>query len=428
MRAWSALLALLLALPLEAAGKPLTLDEVLAVADAAHPDLDIAAAQRELAEAEQALAESLNDARLTLEGTLRTGRNPVLRDNFESDNSLRLNLRKTLIDSGRNQAAVAAARLETQARSLQWLDVKAQRRIALMSRYFDVLLADLRYTADNEFMTVAYLRWDDEKQRQELGMRSQAEVATLEAVFQDARVVRNEAERRMREKRLALAAALNRISELPADLVDPKLNSNDRALPEFEALLTRALAHNPRLVAQQQLLNAAQSRLAAIRAENLPSLEFEAEAASWSRNAATRDDLRAGFNLVWPIYQGKRVDARLAKEQAQFHLLQAQYEGMKLELQQAVFATWQEIQQLRETERNAARINAGYRDVALEQARAVYELELQTKLGTAMAETQAALWRQRSVEYRLALAWAKLEALVGGPIEAQSEANGEKGK
>lgn len=419
MRYW--LLMLALAWSAQATGKPLALEDVLAIADTAHPDLDIAAAQREMAEAELDLVESLNDARLSLEGSLRSGRNPILRDRFQPDNNLRLNLRKTLIDSGRSGAAQSAARLESQARSLQWLDAHAQRKIALLSRFFDVLLADLRYTTDNEFMTVAYLRWDDDRERQRLGQRSAAEVATLEAAFQEARIQRNDAERKMREKRMALAAAMNRISELPGELVDPKLAGNDRPLPEFEALLARTLQENPRLLAQKQLLDAAQNRLAAIRSENGPSVEFEAEAASWSRDAATRDELRAGLNLIWPIYQGRRVDAKLAKEQAQFHLLQAQYEGMKLELQQALYVAWQDIQQMRDTERNAAKVNAAYRDIALEQARAVYELELQTKLGSAMAETQAAFWRKRAVEYRLALAWARLEALLGSPLDAAWE-------
>lgn len=416
MRYW--LLALAIAWSTQVAGKPLAMEDVLSIVDGAHPDLDVATAQREMAEAEQALAESLNDARLSLEAGLRSGRNPLARDGFKPDNNLRLNLRKTLFDSGRSDAALSAARLESQARSLQWLDARAQRKIALLSRFFDVLLADLRYTTDNEFMTVAYLRWDDDKERQQLGQRSAVEVAALEAAFQEARIQRNDAERKMREKRMALAAAMNRISELPNDLLDPKLASNDRPLPEFEALLARTLQENPRLLAQKQLLDAAQNRLAAIRSENGPSVEFEAEAANWSRDAATRDELRAGLNLVWPIYQGRRVDAKLAKEQAQFHLLQAQYEGMQLALQQALYAAWQDIQQLRDTERNAANVQAVYRDIALEQARAVYELELQAKLGPAMAETQAAFWRKRAVEYRLALAWARLEALVGSPVDA----------
>jgi hypothetical protein len=65
-----------------------------------------------------------------------------------------------------------------------------------------------------------------------------------------------------------------------------------------------------------------------------------------------------------------------------------------------------------------------YRDWALERARAEYELELKTNLGNSMAETQAAQLRRRQVEYRLALALARLEALSGGslpPVEGAQE-------
>ncbi|MDP3421590.1 MAG: TolC family protein, partial [Thiobacillus sp.] len=57
-----------------------------------------------------------------------------------------------------------------------------------------------------------------------------------------------------------------------------------------------------------------------------------------------------------------------------------------------------------------------YRDWALERARAEYELELKTTLGSSMAETQAAQLRRRQMEYRLALALARLEALSGGSL------------
>ena len=46
-------------------------------------------------------------------------------------------------------------------------------------------------------------------------------------------------------------------------------------------------------------------------------------------------------------------------------------------------------------------------------------MELKTNLGTSMAETQAARLRRRGVEYRLALALARLEALLGSPLDAQ---------
>ena len=76
------------------------------------------------------------------------------------------------------------------------------------------------------------------------------------------------------------------------------------------------MAHNPGLQAQDKLLAAAQTRREAVRAEYRPSLAFEAEAAAWSRESSTRDDVRAGVTFSVPLWQGDRVDAGLAREQA----------------------------------------------------------------------------------------------------------------
>ncbi|MBZ0067638.1 MAG: TolC family protein, partial [Thiobacillus sp.] len=87
---------------------------------------------------------------------------------------------------------------------------------------------------------------------------------------------------------------------------------------------------------------------------------------------------------------------------------------LKLDLAETLLDTLQEIEWLRETSRAAADKQIEYRDWALERSRAEYELELRTNLGTSMAETQVALLRRKQVEYRLALALARLEALSGG--------------
>jgi hypothetical protein len=73
-------------------------------------------------------------------------------------------------------------------------------------------------------------------------------------------------------------------------------------------------------------------------------------------------------------------------------------------------------QWLRGGSRAAADRQIEYRDWALERARAEYELELKTNLGTSMAETQMAQLRRKQVEYRLALALARLQALSGGSL------------
>lgn len=415
MRLLIGLVAWSLALAAAAADAPLTLAEALAQADQPHPDLGAAQAQAELARAERLLAESQDDFRVTLEAGLRSGRSTANGDGFQPDHLARLNARKLIWDGGRTDLAGAAARLESAGRDSQLLDARAQRRLALMTRFFDVLVTDLQHAADTEFSAVAYVAWDNARDRHQLGELSSVALAEHEARYQEARLKRNDSLRRAREKRALLAAAMNRPDQLPAELADPEVADNDRPLPEYKDLLAALERHNPRLAAQRQLIAAARTRIEAQRAERRPSLEFEAETAAYSRAATTRDDLRAGLNLTWPLWQGGRVDARIAREQAQLQWLQAHYERLFLDLRQALLETHGEIAHLKESERPAARAHSALRDWSLERARAEYELELKTNLGTSMADTQMARLRRKAVEYRLALAWERLAALLGGP-------------
>lgn len=403
--------------PAQAADMPkLSLDAVLALADAPHPDLDLARAREAGARAEARLADSLDDFRLSLEGALRTGRNDFYNDRYHPDHQARLAARKSLYDGGLSDIGVAAAQTEASARSLQVMDARAQRRLTLMARYFDVLLADMQYNADTEFLAVAYVDWDNNKDRHALGQIPQWKLVELESRYLDIRTKRNDTRRNLREKRMQLALAMNRTDLVLEDLLDPALADNDRKLPEFDALLNHALAHNPGLQAQAKLLAAAQTRREAVRAAYRPTVEFEAEAAAWSRESSTRDDVRAGLNFVMPLWQGDRVDAGLAREQARITEIQLQHEKLTMQLRQSLLSVWEEIQYLLDSERQSTKTNVLYRDLALEKARAEYEMELKTNLGTSMAETQVAQLRRRAVEYRLALAWARLEALLGTPL------------
>jgi len=394
----------------------LTLDTVLAQADTAHPDLNLARAQEEAAQSEWALASSLNDFQLSLEGALRSGRNAVYNDRFHPDHQIALIARKKLYDAGRSETRSNAAREEVAARGLQIMETRAQRRLTLMARYFDVLIADMQYNADTEFTAVNYVGWDNAKDRQALGQMTQGELLELEARYLESRSRRNDAGRKLREKRMQLASAMSRTSLVLEELIDPPLPGNNRKLPGLERLVTQAMAHNPKLRAQQQWLAAARERVAAARSDYRPYLELETSASAWSRDASTRDEARAGLNFVIPLWQGNRQTASVAREQARIAELEAQHSKLQMELRETLLNTWEEIQFLQDSERRNAEAWAAHKDMSLEKARAEYELELKTNLGTSMAETQVARLKRRSVEYRLALAWERLEALLGTPL------------
>jgi outer membrane protein TolC len=394
----------------------LTLEAALATAESAHPDLLLAQADRDSALADQHIANSNRDTNVDLEGILRSGRPTTGGQDFTSDNSVRLTARKTLYDFGRSSNAELAAQYELNAREADLTTVLDNRRLEIMARYFDVLLADMQYTTDNELMSVYYVSFDQGKDRLAQGQISSVELAELESRYRDTLEKRNASAQRQRITRAMLANAMNRPGDLPDELEDPKLPGNQRALPDYEALLPILLDNNSRLRAQQEMLAASQKRMESLRADKGPTLDAEVQAADYSRTATTRDSLSAGLILSWPLYQGNRSDSRIAREMAQFNKLQAGTEKLKMDLTQALLETCLEINQLQSTARGAAQKYTEYRDLQLERSRGLYELELKSNLGTSMVETSDAKLRARRNEYQLALSFARLGALLGKPL------------
>ncbi len=375
--AWAALLAC--ALSAAASAERLTLDEALASVAAPHPDRRVAESALALSRADREQAASRQDFSLFLDGSLRTGRRPD--GDWKPDNIGRVVARKPLFDFGRSSQAIAAADQDVAARQAELLNVESLRRIDIMARYFDVLLADMQSAADSEFVAVAYVSWDNARDRFEVGQISQPDLLRLEAEYQDIRERRNASQQRMRSTRQKLAHAINRPGKLPTELADPALADNARPLPEYESLLPWVMEKNPRVLALQAQVAAADARLAAVRAERNPLLDAEVVGGGYSRESATRDELSAGLVFNIPLYQGARVDSRVARELAQKERSVAELEKLKLDLADTLLATLQEIEWLRDSGRPAADKQIEYRDWALERSRAEVRARTENQSG-----------------------------------------------
>ncbi|MDO9222006.1 MAG: TolC family protein, partial [Thiobacillus sp.] len=392
-----------------ASAETLTLDAALATVAAPHPDRRIAESDLAQARAGRDEVASTQDFRLYLDGSLAGGQGDS--GGWQSNNIGRIVARKPLFDFGRSSQAIAAANQEVAARQTALFHAQSLRRIDIMARYFDVLLADMQYAADNEFMAVAYVSWDNAQDRFKVGQLSQPELLKLEADYQNSRERREASLQSVRSTRQRLAHAMFRPGNLPTELAEPVLRSNLQPVAEYESLLPWVTERNPRVQVLQAQVAAADARVAAVRAERNPVLDAEVVGADYSRVSNTRDNISAGLLFVIPLYQGGRVDALVARERAQKERSSAELEKLKLELADSLLATLQEIEWLRSSGRVAADKQIEYRDWALERSRAEYELEMKTNLGTSMAETQVAALRRKQVDYQLALALARLEAM-----------------
>ncbi|MCG5501516.1 TolC family protein [Ectothiorhodospira lacustris] len=413
-------LLIALCLPGAAAGadtplpSPLTLEDALALADPAHPRLALARAELDTARAEHRVAASRNDLALGLQLNPRwVEPNDLAPMQDHDDSRAILHGRKTLHDFGRSRHHLAAAESAVLSREREQDHVLADHRLRIMQGFFEVLLADLTYTRDNEAMAVAFVELNRLRERHGLGQISDINLMAQESQYQAARLQRLASWQQTRIARQRLAALLGRPDQVPGRLRTPALAGNDRELPDVEILWTLSRDHNPRRQALHMTVEAAMARVGAERAERRPTLSAEAQAAWWQREfGGDRNPLALGLVLDIPLYDGGRVGARTAREQAGLHEARARLQDFDLSLRQAVLETWLEIQRLK-IQREQARVQADYRDLYLDRSRSLYEMEVATDLGDAMTRQSEAMLFTAGTEFQLALAWARLALLTG---------------
>jgi outer membrane protein TolC len=401
--------------------QPLTLEYALSLIEVDHPSLQQAHAGQLAAQARQLASAAQDDVSVSLEARARWVQPPsTVGQDVVDDHKGSLILRKSLYDFGRSSALLKAAGSEAQAMAVHYQSQYEQRRLAIMRAFFDVLLADQENFRDNEALAVAFIALDRLRNRKELGQTSDIEVLEQERHYQAIRHQLLQSESRQRLGRATLANQLNRPGELPSELVTPGFNHVDKPLPDYEQLLRMAQQYNPTLQALQLELDAAQQRVAGARSERLPHLDGELEASSYSRELGSNDRWRAGVTLSVPIYNGDRINAAVAREEAAVMRLQAEQGQAQQELRQALLESWFELQRL-VLQREQAKSELNYRELYLDRSRAKYEMEVTADLGDAMVRLSDAQLALIKNDFDTALAREQLRALLGVELETLTE-------
>lgn len=405
--------------------QPLSLEQALALSEPwQHPALEAQLAEVELARArrDETAAELGLDARFIADGRwVEASTNDNVNDaqddsRYTSHNDTRLHLivTKRLYDFGQSDARIAAADALREVEELRLQAAKGRRRVEIMRSFFEVVLADLAAAEAEEAMAIEYVRLDRLRERNALQQVSDVAVAEQDYRYQSARVARYRAQARQRTSRAQLAETLNRPGELPGDLVAPAPDRLERDVPELKQWLDQALASNPTLVALRAEAEAAREQMRAARYGNRPVLTGELQASDYEREFATRDKYRAGISLEVPLYTGGRVDARRLEALATVQQVDARLAQARSEIRQSLLEAWERIGVLR-VQREQALVEMESRDLNLDQARTLYELEARADLGNNMAEFSGARLRRAQAEYQLALTWAEVALLTGHP-------------
>jgi outer membrane protein TolC len=396
----------------------LTLGQALMMLEESrHPELERARAEIDRAEAEQLAAQADTGLDVRIIGRLQQVQpNDIAPDQSHGDSSISLLASKPLYDFGRSEAQTTAAEARYRAEQSAFIDARNAQRIEVMQRFFDIILADHEFLRDNEDMASRFVRMDKARDRNELGQVSDVEVLRLETIYQEARLNRYRSENRQRATRARLAIALNRPDELPGDVVRPELTSVKReVLEDIQTLQKLALQNNPVILAARAQVESSLASVAVAKAGDNPVLSAEAELSGYERKFGSRDDARVGLKLEVPLFSGGRNDADIARSRAELRNARAELTAAEAVVQGSVLDTALEIRALR-AQLDQVRVQRNWSELNLDLRRSEYELEKQATLGDAMIEIARAELFAAQTEFQLALAWARLDALLGKTV------------
>ncbi|MCU7930423.1 MAG: TolC family protein [Candidatus Thiodiazotropha sp. (ex Codakia rugifera)] len=399
---------------------PLTLQYALELADQAHPEWSLADAGLMQAQAHRTQVFANDDMHIALTAELRAIEpSEIAVYDTRNDSLARLSLSKQLYDFGRTAHAEEAAEAGLESQQWQLLEVRQQRRLDVMARFFDVLLADLEYARDNEALSIDYIRFDRARTKNELGKVSDIEMLELESSYQLSRRKLTASRNRQRITRSQLAISLNRPLDLPGDLESPEFGKIQE-FPDIEPLVELALRENPRLKMLHAALQAAQKQLQASEAEDNPVLRAELEAAAYKRELGGRNPLTAALVFELPLYQGDRVEARVAEQRALVQQKQAELSVYELALRQQILDYWLELDRLR-IELEGLHVTGDFRDLYLDRSRTLYDLDMATDLGDSMTQIADIQFERAKNAYQIQLIQARIKALTGDMLVPQEE-------
>ncbi len=416
------LLLALLPMPLQAAEhasipEPLTLQQALHFASQDHPRQQLLQGQTELARIRLGEVESAQAMTVDLKGRIRW---KTLQQNVGDrvgDHQLALVVEKPLYDFGRTAVEEQIARDELGLRQQEQLHFLEESKLQIMERFFQVLLADLQRTVDDEAMTIAYLRFKKMEDKEITGEYSDLDLLRAESRFEDARAKQKQSELEQRLSRIRLAEAMNRPGELPGMLLSPTATPPQllEEIGQLDQIQQQAMEGNWGIGQAEQQIRIAQNRVEHAEMEGIPELDAAFELLDNSRVTSTRDRWRASLLLEVPLLDGGTKGHEVAAAREELRLARIRLESERRNVGELAAQYYLELNAL-EAQWRADQVAEAFSDIELDRNRALYELERQSNFGDALVGVSASHLRSASSRFAAMLTRARLDQLIGKEI------------
>jgi outer membrane protein TolC len=401
---------------------PLDLKSALSVAgNRQHPDIQIALAEISQVQSEQSIIDAQNSFQLGAFGQLAgTIPSDIIPDDYKgrnTDHEVNLEISKRLFDFGRSSNQYDAFEKLFLSANTNLVYQKKLHYLQILTAFLEVILADLKFSYNNEAMSLVYIQFDRAKIHHKQKKISDLELLRIENNYSKSSLERTISENKQRIKRSLLAIVLDSPSHLPSDLQEPDFSaiadlSINRELAEIDVIQNKVQQHNLQLKKLSLEIDAEKKRQQSFYANKYPIITGRLGAGWYSRELGGDDKVVAALMLEVPIYQGGEVDARVNVSLAKLTQLQATYSKLKMELNQQVLESWMQLKNLKQQYKQVM-VELNYRELYLDKSRIEYDSELKADLGNAMVFLSHSQLAEKQVLFQIAILWTKLDIMMG---------------
>ncbi|MCW8933385.1 MAG: TolC family protein [Gammaproteobacteria bacterium] len=333
-------------------------------------------------------------------------------DQSSNDSRVSLRMTKPIYNFGSSAADIQAAQTEQLAIQNHMPYIIGLRKIDIAKQFFEVILSDLKYAWDNESMAVAYIRFESAQDRHALSQVSDVDLLEAENSYIDILHQRQLSEINQRHSRAVLAELLNRPTELPSNLKFPLLDFSDNEIVDYPELLEKIMLSNPQVSLEKKRLEAASQRISAAAKKFGPRLDAEVELSEYARLTGSNDDWRAQLNLVIPLYENSSIKKDVSMARAAWLKQRASLLNIENNLRKRVLALWQKNDVLSKRKKQLE-TSQEFRELSLDKSRALYEMEVQTNLGSSLVAISEIQYKKAKNDFELFLARMQLRLLSG---------------
>ena len=393
-----------------------TVDDLIAMARAMSPEVQISALEAEAALAKVDGAGSLADPKLSWGyedwNSNPNGGNVPSNPASRTTKKLRLtqelpfwgkrNLKREIAGTGARKAAIVKQQVEN--------ELVAKVKVAYAEYHSAHLASDVARDLRSRLDTLAKLA--QARYGQALGKQQDVTRAGVEKSVLEAEIIRMDAERRKARVKInrLLARPLNApLVEAPAPRVLPAMEGLD-----LEALTARAQSNNPEIKAQMAAMDGADKSRALAEMGWYP--DFEVMVGSVKRDGEWRGyEATIGMNipLQWDLRNSEIGEAKAMASAARI-----KREQRALELGNEVADAWISLKSARDVERLLRESQLPQAEIGFQAAAKGYELGRSDLLDVLQTEQQ--LWKSNidliKVLFDQQMRLAELEKLVGGDL------------